>query len=177
VSCAADHVTPPTALKAVRVCACARALARCFPPAWCQQGLTYCTTAGLRYGLVQHTGGACGPLAVVQALILAHLMHGTHANGGASGDTSASAAAAAGAAAAAEAAAGAAAGAAVSGAAAAAAAVAAARGSDWQHATRQQQQEAVVEAVAWVLWQASGGGDGGGGGDGDEAAVTVALPQ
>ena len=53
---------------------------RDFPPSWSQQGLHFCTQEGLAYGMVQNEGGPCGPLAVVQALVMAYLLFGDTAS-------------------------------------------------------------------------------------------------
>lgn len=46
----------------------------CFNESWRQQGFCFAQIEGLRYGLVQNTGGPCGVLAVVQAVFLKHLL-------------------------------------------------------------------------------------------------------
>ena len=46
----------------------------CFSDTWRRQGLCFSDLAGLKYGLVQHSGGPCGVLAVVQASFLKTLL-------------------------------------------------------------------------------------------------------
>ncbi|CAK4478095.1 unnamed protein product [Aphanomyces euteiches] len=40
---------------------------------WTKQGFSFSTVDGLRYGIVQHEGGPCGVMAVVQAYVLYYL--------------------------------------------------------------------------------------------------------
>jgi hypothetical protein len=48
---------------------------RCFNEEWLTQGLYFCDTPGLRYGLVQARGGPCGVIAPVQAEVIRHLYY------------------------------------------------------------------------------------------------------
>jgi ubiquitin carboxyl-terminal hydrolase MINDY-3/4 len=51
------------------------------PDSWRKQGLFYSPSKGVRYGLVQKSGGPCGVLASVQALVLRHLMSSSSSGG------------------------------------------------------------------------------------------------
>jgi len=46
----------------------------CFNDEWRLQGFTFCSHAGLRYGMVQKKGGSCGVMASVQAAMLRQLL-------------------------------------------------------------------------------------------------------
>eukprot|EP00750_Incisomonas_marina_P017357 INCI20272.1.p1 GENE.INCI20272.1~~INCI20272.1.p1 ORF type:complete len:585 (-),score=95.94 INCI20272.1:81-1835(-) len=57
-----------------------RATGRGFPDVWLEQGFVFNSTAdrpGQEFGLVQHKGGPCGPIAAVQAHVLQHLLPNT----------------------------------------------------------------------------------------------------
>lgn len=57
-----------------------RATGNGFPRVWLEQGFVFNTTAerpGQEFGLVQHKGGPCGPIAAVQAHVLQHLLPNT----------------------------------------------------------------------------------------------------
>lgn len=54
-----------------------------FPEPWSRQGFFFTSAEEVRFGLVQLEGGPCGPLAVVQAYVLKHLVAGSSVGKGA----------------------------------------------------------------------------------------------
>ena len=95
---------------------------------WREQGFTFCDHDGLRYGLVQHEGGPCGAVGVMQARVLKQLM------------------------------------------------LRGLRGDDLANVSGDAREEALVEAIADMLWTAACGGPPGGRGATASPRVVVALP-
>ncbi|POM70733.1 Hypothetical protein PHPALM_12787 [Phytophthora palmivora] len=78
---------------------------KAFSSHWEEQGFVFSTARDLQYGLIQHQGGPCGILAVVQGYVLRFLLH--HAP------------------------------------------------IDWKNPGVPQQERALVQALAYILWQAA----------------------